>query len=293
MQIMKEKLIAAIEAKNNDVKTFIWKFPRKEDRSQESIALMDASPEDLQKFYNHCFSMLYNTDKDNPGRYTLLGIIDEQRRKCNIELFLRKLETGAICADGKPYPRYLYLQDIRAFMNKSKDQFPTEKLNELPISMITGGLPREFERIPISDVIDGCLTQLGVFQNKHITFSFILNLGVCLTPQELNELNVTDANGKPRKKPEVLKEKLGINPKVQLSIKPSGLSYEELRAMLNLKPALYRDLTTNQLTVLRNKALFKLEEEVNYHISQWKEQIRRIELVAKTRGIDLTKPSVG
>ena len=233
MQIMKEKLIAAIEAKNNDVKTFIWKFPRKEDRSQESIALMDASPEDLQKFYNHCFSMLYNTDKDNPGRYTLLGIIDEQRRKCNIELFLRKLETGAICADGKPYPRYLYLQDIRAFMNKSKDQFPTEKLNELPISMITGGLPREFERIPISDVIDGCLTQLGVFQNKHITFSFILNLGVCLTPQELNELNVTDANGKPRKKPEVLKEKLGINPKVQLSIKPSGLSYEELRKIIH------------------------------------------------------------
>ena len=58
MQIMKEKLIAAIEAKNNDVKTFIWKFPRKEDRSQDSIALMDASPEDLQKFYNHCFSML-------------------------------------------------------------------------------------------------------------------------------------------------------------------------------------------------------------------------------------------
>ena len=43
MQIMKEKLIAAIEAKNNDVKTFIWKFPRKEDRSQESIALMDES----------------------------------------------------------------------------------------------------------------------------------------------------------------------------------------------------------------------------------------------------------
>ena len=80
---------------------------------------------------------------------------------------------------------------------------------------------------------------------------------------------------------------------MQLSIKPSGLSYEELRAMLNLKTALYRDLTTNQLTVLRNKALFKLEEEVNYHISQWKEQIRRIELVAKTRGIDLTKPSVG
>lgn len=29
MQIMKEKLIAAIEAKNNDVKTFIWKFPRR------------------------------------------------------------------------------------------------------------------------------------------------------------------------------------------------------------------------------------------------------------------------
>lgn len=292
MQTMKEKLIAAIETKNNDVKSFIWKFPRKEDRSQESIALMDASQEDLQKFYNHCFSMLYNNDKDNPGRYTLLGIIDEQRRKCNVELFLRKLETGAIVADGKPYPRYLYLQDIRALMNKAKDQFPTEKLGEISIATITGGLPREFERISIEEVIDGCLGQLGIFNNKHITFSFILNLGVCLTPQELNELNITDANGELRKKPEVLKEKLGINPKVQLTIKPSGLSYDELRAMLNLKTTRYHDLTTNQLTVLRNKALFKLEEEVNYHISQWKEQIRRIELVAEKRGISLTKPDV-
>ena len=110
---MKEKLTEAINAKNNDVKSFVWKLARnKQTGEQEEIKLVDATEEQLNRFYTHCMSMLYSEDKLNPGRYVLLDIIKEQREKCNVELFLRDLETGRLTADGKPYPRYLYCQDL-------------------------------------------------------------------------------------------------------------------------------------------------------------------------------------
>lgn len=277
----------AIEAKNNDTKSFVWKLARKADGTQEEIRLLDASEEQLNTFYKHCKSMLYSEDKLNPGRYVLLKIIEEQRKKCNVELFLRKLESGSICSDNKPYPRHLYIQDIRSYMNTHKEDFPSNELKDISISSISGGLPREFGRISIDEVLNGCLDQLGYFDNKHITFSFILNMGVYLTPEEMKEFDVKDKDGNTRSKLEVIKERLGIKPSVRLTVKPTGLNYSELRAMVNLKSKKYSDLTTDQLTVLRNKVLFRLENEVLFHIEQWEERMRQIELVAKERGIVL------
>ena len=287
MTVMREKLMEAIEAKNNDTKSFVWKLARKSDGTQEEIRLVDATPEQLNTFYKHCKSMLYSEDKLNPGRYVLLNIIEDQRRKCNVELFLRKLESGALCADGKPYPRYLYLQDIRSYMNANKASFPTEELSNISIAAVTKGLPREFERISIEEVIDACLDRLNTFDNKHITFSFILNMGVYLTSAEMKEFDEKDKDGNIRSKLEVIKERLNIKPTVRLTVKPTGLNFSELRAMVNLKPKKYSDLTTDQLTVLRNKVLFRLEDEVQFHIEQWQERIRQIELVANERGITL------
>lgn len=287
MTVMREKLMEAIEAKNNDVKSFVWKLARKADGTQEEIRLVDATEEQLNTFYKHCKSMLYSEDKLNPGRFVLLKIIEEQRRKCNVELFLRKLESGSICSDNRPYPRHLYIQDIRSYMNTHKEDFPSNELKEISISSISGGLPREFGRISIDEVLNGCLDQLGYFDNKHITFSFILNMGVYLTPTEMKEFEEKDKEGNTRSKLEVIKERLGIKPNVRLIVKPTGLNFSELRAMINLKSKKYSDLTTDQLTVLRNKVLFRLENEVMFHIEQWEERIRQIELVAKERGIVL------
>lgn len=284
---MRDKLMAAMEAKNNDIKSFVWKLARKADGTQEEIRLVDATPEQLNKFYKHCKSMLYSTDKLNPGRYVLLDIIEEQRRKCTVEIFLRKLESGSICADKQPYPRYLYLQDLRAYMNAHKNEFPSNELGNISIATCTGGLPREFERISIKEVLDGALDQLGYFDNKHITFSFILNMGVYLTPAEMKEFDEKDKDGNTRSKLEVLKERLGIKDTVRLTVKPTGLNFNELRAMINLKPKKYFDLTTDQLTVLRNKVLFRLENEVLFHIDQWEERIRQLKAVAESKNISL------
>lgn len=287
MTQIREKLMEAIEAKNNDIKTFVWKLARKTDGTQEEIKLVDATPEQLNQFYRHCKSMLYSTDKLNPGRYVLLNIIEEQRKKCNVEIFLRKLESGAICADGKPYPRHLYIQDIRAYMNAHKADFPANELKNISIASVTGGLSREFERISIEEVLDGGLDQLGYFDNKHITFSFILNMGVYLTPAEMKEFDEKDKDGNTRSKLEVIKERLNIKSTVRLTVKPTGLNYSELRAMVTLKPKKYSDLTTDQLTVLRNKVLFRLENEVLFHIEQWEERMRQLRLVAESKNISL------
>lgn len=287
MTVIKDKLMEAIESKNNDVKNFVWKLARKSDGTQEEIKLVDATPEQLNTFYAHCKSMLYSMDKTNPGRYTLLDIINEQRKNCNIELFLRKLESGELCADKKPYPRHLYFQDLRAYLNMNKEQFPEKELNNISISACAKDLPREFERISINDVLTACLNGLGWFDNKHITFSFILNMGIYLTPTELKEFDEKDKDGNTRSKLEVIKERLGLKNTVRLTVKPSGLNYNELRAMISLHPKNYSELTTDQLVTLRNKVLFRLENEVNYHISQWENRMSQIEKVAETKGITL------
>lgn len=284
---MREKLMEAMEAKSNDIKSFVWKLARKADGTQEEIRLVDATPEQLNRFYKHCQSMLYSNDKLNPGRYVLLNIIEEQRKKCNVEIFLRKLESGSICADGQPYPRHLYIQDLRAYMNAHKSEFPSNELKNISIASCTGGLPREFERISIEEVLDGGLDQLGYFDNKHITFSFILNMGVYLTPAEMKEFDEKDKDGNTRSKLEVIKEHLNIKNTVRLTVKPTGLNYSELRAMVTLKPKKYSELTTDQLTVLRNKVLFRLENEVLFHIDQWEERMRQLKLVADSRDIVL------
>ena len=287
MTALKEKLTEAINAKNNDVKSFVWKLARNSEGIQEEIKLMNATEEQLNKFYKHCNSMLYSNDKINPGRYTLLNIIQEQRNKCNVELFLRKLETGAICADGRAYPRYLYRQDLRSFLDANKDQFPYSEWKNISIATCTNGLSREFERISIDLVMAACLDQLGYIDTKHITFSFILNMGIYLTPAERKELTEKDANGVIRKKPEVVKERLGIKPHIQLMVKPGGLNFSELRALINLRTKKYSELTTDQLIVLRDKVLFRLEDEVRFHIDQWESRIEQIKKVCEHRGIIL------
>lgn len=287
MTVIGDKLKEAIENKNNDIKSFVWKLARKADGTQEEIHLIDATPEQLNKFYSHCQSMLYSTDKTNPGRYTVLDIIKEQRDKCNVELFLRKIGDGSICADHKPYPKYLYLQDISAYMDAHKADFPKSERDTMSIAVFSGSLPREFERISITQAVNGCMGQLGEFDNKHITFSFILNLGVHLTPDEMKEFDEKDKDGNTRSKLEVIKERLNIKNTVRLTVKSTGLTFSELRAMVNLRRKNYSELTTDQLTTLRDKVLFRLAQEVQNHADQWEERKSQIEKVAEYKGITL------
>lgn len=286
--IVKKALEEAQAAKENNIKSFIWKGAKEEvngEKVQTEYRLVDCTEEQLRSFYQHCKSMLYNTDKAHPGRHVLLDIIKEQREKCNTELYLRYLEKGS--EDRKAYPRFLYRNDISQVIELNKEKLTRDKLKELPISTLTSGIPSEFAGIPIELVMDGCLDALGKFNKQHITLTFILKQGLWFTPQEMKDLLEKDENGNTRDRLEVVRERLNLKSTANLYVNSRGLTYAQLRAMINLKSKKYFDLTTEQLTTLRDKVLFLLEEEVKYHIEQWETRMAQIEKVAEHYGYTL------
>lgn len=295
MGVLGEKLTQAINEHENNVENFIWKGPKKEVngvRVQEEVRLMDANPEQLNKFYAHCMSMLYSNDKKNPGRTILLDMIKRQRQKCNAELYLRWLENKYqtnIPDVRKPYPRFLYNSDIREALEANKDSIPNEEYANTPITVLTDGVPMEFRDVTIHDVLLGAVGVLGLFDRSHISLSFITKMGVWLTDKEMNELLERDKDGKARNRIDVIKERFNLRKDIKLYPNENGLSYTELRAMLNLKTKKYSDLTTDQLLVLRDKVLFRFEDEVRFHISQWEDIINKIERVAEIKGITLER----
>lgn len=295
MGVLGEKLTQAINEHENNVENFIWKGPKKEVngvRVQEEVKLIDATPEQLNKFYAHCMSMLYSNDKKNPGRTILLDIIKRQRQKCNAELYLRWLENKYqtnIPDVRKPYPRFLYNSDIREALEVNKDSIPSEEYANTPITVLTDGVPMEFRDVTIQDVLLGAVGVLGLFDRSHISLSFITKMGVWLTDKEMNELLERDKDGKTRNRIDVIKERFNLRKDIKLYPNENGLSYTELRAMLNLKTKKYSELTTDQLLVLRDKVLFRFEDEVRFHISQWEDIINKIERVSEIKGITLER----
>ena len=285
MTIIRERLEEAMASKKIDVKNFIWKGEKKEINgvmTQEEIRLIDADEKQLNKFYNHCMSMLYNQDKQNPGRYLLLDIIKDQIARCNCELFLRWLEQE------KGKPRFTFLSDVRTILDNNKENIPDT--TNIPISTIVGGCPDEFKEIPISLIIDGCIDRLGYFNKQHITLSFILKQGLWFTQQELKDLTEKNEDGTTKDRVEVVKERLGlIKPGINPYITPKGLNFAQLKAMISLRSKKYSELTTDQLKTLRNIILFALSDEVRFHINQWEARISQLQEVAKLKDITLGK----
>ena len=293
MGVLGEKLTQAINNKENSIENFVWKGPKKEIngvRVQEEIKLIDATPEQLKQFYAHCQSMLYSEDKKNPGRKILLNIIKDQRQKCNAELYLRWLENKYLTNIPEQrvvYPRFLYVKDIRDALELNIETIKKEDYSTTPITILTSGVPMEFRDVTINDVILGGVDLLGLFDRSHLSLSFITKMGVWLTDKEMNELLERDENGKARNRIEVIKERFNLRKDINLYPNEHGLSYNELRAMLNLKTKKYSELTTDQLVVLRDKVLFRFEDEVRFHISQWEDIISKLKQVATIKNVDL------
>lgn len=279
--MIKEKLAAAIAKKNNDINTFVWKGRKVEVNGQlvqDEKKLVDCSEDELRTFYKHCDSMLYNTSKECPGRYVLLDIIEDQRVRCNAELFLRWLEQE------KSTPRFTFLSSLRVFLDNNKG---IDTKNVFISEALVGGCPAEFARLPIDIVLEGCLDKLGKFNKQHITLTFILKQGLWFTQQESKDLTEKTPSEEFREKAEVARERLGLKPSVNLYMTPKGLSFAQLRAMVNLKSKKYSELTTPQLETLRNRILFSLEDEVKFHIGQWETRKNQIKMVCDAKGYTL------
>lgn len=281
--LMEEKLKEAMDKKQVDINSFIWKGNKVLDASgkykQTEKKLTAMSEFEINECYDHCKTMLFNKDVLNPGRYVVLEGIADQKDRVGAELFLRSVEQKGSLS------RFTLLGSINEFLKNNKEALKNYKP---VVGDVFSGIPNEFMKIPLDLVIDGCLDRLGTFNKKHITRTFILKQGIWLTPAESKELVETNEDGSIKDRLEVIRERLNIKEIEKLYINSKGLNYTQMRAMLNIKPnKKYMDLTTVQLETLRYRILFNLEETVKEHISAWERRMEEIEMVANYKGFKI------
>ena len=279
--MLNETLTEAIEKKESDFKSFIWKGNKTLDKNgkyqQSEKKMLDMSENELKSCYNHCKTMLFNRDSQNPGRYLVLEIISDQKDRCGAELFLRFLEQN------KNMSRFSLLGTINEVLNKNKEVF---KLKKPILEDIFSSIPEEYEKLPLSLIVDGCLDKLGAFNKKHITRTFVLKHGIWLTPSEVKDL--TESETETTDRLSLIRERLSLKDVENLYINSKGINFTQMRAMLNLKPnKKYMDLTTVQLETLRYKMLFNLEETVKSHINSWEKRMEEIEQISNFKNFKL------
>lgn len=265
--------------KKEQVNSYIWKGSKSINNDGNYIQveekMVNLSEAELKAAYNHCITMLYNRDGRNPGRYLVLEIIDDQINKCGAELFLRY-------AEKKGNSRLELVRSINAVLKdpRNAEVFKTQlKPNEVTVDLVFSEVPTAFKTVPLEDIIDGGLDQLGELNKKHLTRTLILRQGIWLTPEESSEL--MDNADKSINRMDIIRERLNIKDVERLSYNPKGFSFTEMRALLTIRPnKKYRDLATIQLETLRNKLLPLHEQSVRIHIDGWEERMRQIEEVA-------------
>lgn len=282
---MKEQLGAVLEsAMENSAKallnTYEWKMPKKLDASgnytQETIKLINAKDEQLKDFLLHCLTMLHNTDSKFPGRKVLLKIIEEQRQKCNAELFFRDYTK-----DGDRL--HLIVEPIKHYLENNN--LVGNVINDLKITDVIDNVPQQYVDLPLNVVISAGEKRLGLYDRTYMTLTFLLNKGIALSESErdrysdYSESEIIES---------ILEEIKLRNTSIPLSFKNStGLSISQLQYLLPLKKQRYTELPTDILVLLRDKLLVYLENDIKFHIGQWEERINQIEAVAKERGLNL------
>lgn len=282
--VLGDALKKAMDTKKNDYSAFVWKEEKRKEGSklvQDSIRIIDMTPEQLKRCYKHCDIMLNNEDPKHLGRYNVLEEINDQINKCNVELLLRYFENTYLKDNRVDIKRKSLWLSLRKLMANNPE---IEDWSLVPITKISSDLPSEFNDINIADVMDGCIDYLGVFSKQHITMTFITKMGLWFNKAEESELKGTSNVDRLR----IAKEKLHLPEKLNLRFSEKGLSYHEMRSMLILpKKQKYSDMTTKQLSVLRDKVLLRLQREIDGHIYNWKRLKKQIELVAESKGVNL------
>lgn len=283
MNTMQEQLQDAINKKGADINSFVWKGHKVLDANgkykQTEQKLVTMGEQELKACYDHCKTMLFNKDLQNPGRYLVLEIIADQRDRCGAELFLRHVEQE------NELSRYTLIGMINSFLTLNKEIL---KGTKPALKLAFSNMPDEYQNISLHLVMDGCLDRLGVFNKKHITRTFILKQGIWLTSVEAKDLVEYDQFGNLVDRLLVIRERLNIKDIEKLYLNAKGLNYTQMRGMLNIKPnKKYMDLTTLQLETLRNRILFNLEETVKDHIVAWERRMEEIEMVLGSKGLSI------
>lgn len=278
----------------NDYSNFVWKGQKRKEGDryvQDSEKFIEMTPERLKECYRHCEKMLNSDDPKTLGRYNVLEEIIEQINKCNVELFLRYCENSYLRRENfAATPRFKMMLSLRQTIKNSEAEAEEKGItldwNTISISHTTNDLPAEFADISVNDALEGCIDNLGNFEKKHLTMTFIAKMGLWFTKAE--EIEFKGAGNSNADKLKAAKDRLRLPSKLVLRFSEKGLSFHEMRAILVLpKKQKYADMTTEQLLTLRNKILPRLLKEVDSHIFSWKRLMKQIEIIARAKNIDL------
>ena len=268
------KLKKAITAKDNDINSLVWK-----DKTGVNIRLMDISQNELKRYHRHCEQMLTNRDIYKPGKLVIRENIQKCWDSCNAELFARYLMHDCE-TDIKTN------KDLLDFINVQRKANNVDV--EDSISVLFTGLPSIYEKVTVGKLMDVCFDKLDVLNKKMITDKFIIAQGIWLTDEEKQELTELETGGKIRNRMEVIKERLCLNPDIRLRVSPTGLSFAEFRALIQLSdlPKI-SSLSTIALKTLRDKVLLLLDNDLDYHINKWMKIKKDIERVAEYKNWNL------
>ena len=268
------KLKKAITAKDNDINSLVWK-----DKTGVNIRLMDISQNELKRYHRHCEQMLTNRDIYKPGKLVIRENIQKCWDSCNAELFTRYLMHDCE-TDIKTN------KDLLDFINVQRKANNVDV--EDSISVLFTGLPPIYEKVTVGKLMDVCFDKLDVLNKKMITDKFIIAQGIWLTDEEKQELTELEIGGKIRNRMEVIKERLCLNPDIRLRVSPTGLSFAEFRALIQLSdlPKI-SSLSTIALKTLRDKVLLLLDNDLDYHINKWMKIKKDIERVAEYKNWNL------
>ena len=266
----------AMANKTNDLNQYVWKG-----KDGKEIRLLDMSPDELQKVYNHTTDMLYNTNKYTPGKLQVKKNIRTLISHCNAELLKRYIiHECSVDILKSPIEIIQFIRDSKKANNLTDTDSVTTLFNHLP---------KEFESITLDLLLSSCLDQLDIINRKMISDNFILSQGIWLTDSEKADLTEYDSNGQIRPWMEVIKERL-ILPNIKLRVDPKGFSYSEFRSLIHLSPLpKISSLPTDTLRLLRDKVFILLDADTDYHIAKWEEIKSNIEKVAEYKKITLVK----
>ena len=275
MSDLADKLVRAFDEKENDVNRWIWKTS-----SGKEIRMMDMNAEELQHSYNHVLEMLNNKDPYHPGVQRKRDQVRKMWDYANTELLLRHILYDCNVEGLKTNKDLLdYISAHKKASNVTNSDY---------VCTIFTGLDERYNKITIDYLLSACLDALPAFNKKLIPDKFILSLGIWLTEQEKKDLTDYDTNGRFRNRKDVIKERLFLNSSVDIRFNSKGLTYSEFRALLRLenRPK-FSTMTTEVITLLRDKVLLLLDQDLEYHIQKWSILKEKLEIIASTKGIQL------
>ena len=274
MSDLADKLTAAITNKANDINSWSWIS-----KNGTAVRFLDMSQEELQRCYNHTTDMMYRKTNYKFGKLEVRKNIKKMYDACNSELLHRYIQHELTVDVFKTN------KDILDFINRFKETNGVK--NDDNITIMFSGLPKEFETLTIGDLLKACLDICEPINRRLISNKFIMSLGIWLTEDEKRDLTEFDSNGKLRPWLQVMKERMFVDGGY-FRVCPTGLSYSELRSLLNLEQrAKVSGIPSNTLRLIRDKILLLLDNDLEYHIKKWNTIKEQIEKVAEYKGYKL------